>query len=319
MITGNGDIGDRERPICAATGKGVALTRSFVAAILFALSISGCRTDSGADDARLSATAGKLRLAVDASIAEAADAQAKIFAAHYPDAVVSVTPELTGKTLLTLLKKESGAALLNGSLLPEEDSLLAHPRLGGRKEPVARDALICIVNRNSSLDSVTTGALGAVLAARKSSKAEFVLWTARNDYRLLATLRQLLGTGNTTLHAMQTDSDSLLVEKTAADPLAAGLLYLSAWNTLSLPEKTRNGIRILPVASEKAGSSAVMPSEQYIYDGRYPLATIVYYIYIPGNPLAAGFGSWLSREGQKGFERSYLAPFRQLPRTIILK
>ncbi|NTU87672.1 MAG: hypothetical protein HGA58_06470 [Chlorobiaceae bacterium] len=62
-----------------------------------------------------------------------------------------------------------------------------------------------------------------------------------------------------------------------------------------------------------------MPSEQHIYDGQYPLATLVYYIYIPGNPLAAGLGSWLSREGQKGFERNYLAPLRQLPRTIILK
>lgn len=318
MITGNGNIAGRKRPMSAAFGRGSAFMRSFGAAILVVLSISGCRTQSGRD-VRMSATEGTLRLAADASIAEAAGAQAKIFTAHYPDAAVSVTPELTGKTLLMLLKKESGAALVNGVLLPEEDSLLARPALLGRKEPVARDALICVVSRRSPLDSVTTEALGTMLSGREGSKREFVVWTARNDYRLLATLRHLLDTGNAKLHAMQADSDSLLVEKTAADPRAAGLLYLSAWNTLSLSEKNRSRLRILPVASAKTGSGAVMPSEQHIYDGRYPLATIVHYIYIPGNPLAAGFGSWLSREGQKGFERSYLAPFRQLPRTIILK
>jgi len=318
MITGKGEIAGRKRPMNAAFRRGVAFMCSFGAAVLVVLSISGCRTGSDRD-ARMSATAGKLRLSVDASLGEAAAAQAKIFSAHYPDASVAVVQELTGKTLLALLKKESDAALVNGMLLPGEDSLLAHPKLGGRKEPVARDALICIVSRRSSLDSVSTGTLGAMLSGRESTKREFVLWTARNDYRLLATLRQLLDTGNATLHAMQADSDSLLVENTADDPRAAGLLYLSTWNTLSLSEKTRSRIRVLPVASAKAGSAAVMPSEQHIYDGRYPLATIVYYIYIPGNPLAAGLGSWLSREGQKGFERGYLAPFRQLPRTIILK
>lgn len=310
MITGNKNSGDRKR------SAGAAFMRSSLAAALLVLSMSGC---GAGGDARTSATEGTLRLAVDASLAEAAVSQTEIFSAHYPEASVAVTPELTGKTLLTLLKRESDAVLVNGSLLPEEDSLLARPKLGGRKEPVARDALICIVSRLSPLDSVSTGALGAALSGRNPSKTGFVVWTARNDYRLLATLRHLLDTGDAALHAMQADSDSLLVEKTAVDPRAVGLLYLSAWNTLSLSETTRSRVRMLPVASEKEGSGAVMPSEQHIYDGQYPLATLVYYIYIPGNPLAAGLGSWLSREGQKGFERNYLAPLRQLPRTIILK
>ena len=49
------------------------------------------------------------------------------------------------------------------------------------------------------------------------------------------------------------------------------------------------------------------------------LAATVYYVYYQGDALAAGFGSWLGSAGQKAFERSSLAPYRLVERTIILK
>lgn len=303
------------RPLCAA-GMGVLRAFFFTLALLLPVMISGCSAGTGNHS---SATEGKLRVGVDASLAGAAAEQGSIFTAHYPDASIDVVPQVSGKTLLALLKHENGAAMINGPLTAAEDSLLLHPERRGRKEPVARDAVICIVNRKSPVDSIDLETLGAMFSGQKASSLKLVPWTSRHDFRLLATLRTMLETGDRKMHAMQCGSDSLLVLRVASDHTAAGLLYLSAYNTLSLNKPVRDQIRILPVASGKPGLQALLPSEQYLFDGKYPLGTIVYYIYLPQNPLAAGFGSWLSKEGQKTFERNYLAPVRQLPRTIILK
>ena len=63
---------------------------------------------------------------------------------------------------------------------------------------------------------------------------------------------------------------------------------------------------------------ALFPTQQTMFDGSYPLVTTVYYVYFSGDALAAGFGSWLGSGGQKAFERSSLAPFKLVERTIIL-
>ncbi|MBM3163070.1 MAG: phosphate-binding protein [Chlorobi bacterium] len=298
---------------------GAAVLAGFFRAFLMLLLVSGCEAYSARETGLQSPTSGHLRVAADASLVKAAEEQAGIFTAHYPDASISVVSELPGKTLLSMLKKRAGAVLINGSLTPEEASLLELPEFRGRKEPVARDALVCLVNRNCPVDSITIGTLGAIFSGSRQEGAELVPWISRSDYRLLATVSELLGTGIRRIHAREAGSDSLLAVRTASDTRALGLLYLSAYKTLSLPDGIHKQIRMLPVASGQPGSTARMPSEQHLFSAAYPLTTTVSFIYVPGNPLATGFGSWLSKEGQKAFERSYLAPVRQLPRNIILK
>ncbi len=313
----------RDKPLAGNPGKTEARNKFMPVvrrvSLLLLILAGGCVRNTGTIEERRSATSGKLHVTVDKPLDAAVRAQAGIFRAHYPEASFTVEPDISGKTLLALLKGNADAVLINGSTTPVEDSLLADPKRPGRKEAVARDAIICIVNRNCPADSITVDRLETMLSGQNHGALPIVPWISRNDYRLLATLRHILKTSGKPLHAMQTDSDSLLAVKVSTDPRAAGILYLSALKTLSLPENIGNRIRILPAGTGEPASRTILPSEQALFDGSYPLATVVYYIYLPGDPLAAGFGSWLSKEGQKGFERSYLAPFRQMPRTIILK
>ncbi|NTV07265.1 MAG: phosphate-binding protein [Chlorobium limicola] len=314
----------RDKPLAENPGKTEARNNFMQAvrrvSLLLLILAGGCVRNTGTIEEHRSAVSGKLHVAVDKPLDAAVRAQTGIFRAHYPEASFTVEPDISGKTLLALLKGKADAVLINGSTTPAEDSLLADPKRPGRKEAVARDAIICIVNRNCPADSITVDRIVTMLSGQNHAALPLVPWITRNDYRLLTTLRHILKTSGKPLHAMQTDSDSLLAVKVASDPRAAGLLYLSALKTLSLPDSIGNRIRILPASGTgEHASRAILPSEQALFDGSYPLATVVYYIYLPGDPLAAGFGSWLSKEGQKGFERSYLAPFRQMPRTIILK
>lgn len=290
-----------------------------MAAVFFVAVVSGCGNGAGTKFPPSATTEETLRVVVDAPLARAMAEQASGFSAHYPATSIDVVPERSGKTLLSLLRRQSGAVIVNGNLTAQEDSLLRQFRRPGRKEPVARDAIICIVNRQSPLDTITVQRLSALLSGKNQTGTGLRAWTSRNDFRLLATLRMVLDGDGKELYAMQCDSDSMLFRQVASDPSALGLLYLSSYRTLALSETEKKRVRMLQVASNATGSRAVPVSEQYLFDGRYPLGTPVYYIYVPGTPLAAGFGSWLSRNGQKTFERNYLAPIRQVPRTIILK
>jgi len=291
----------------------------FMAAILFMLLSTGCDKHSGSSTEVPTATAGKMILAVESPLREVAQDQVEIFQAHYPDANVVISTAVPEDMIPALLKKESGALLIGGSLTHIEDSLLTLHAYRARKEPVARDAIICIVNRNSRVAALSVGTLAKMFSGKTNSGQYGRPLLADRNFRLLITLRDLLHAGNAELHAMLERSDSLLVARTAREDGTVGMLFLSSYKTLNLPAGIREQVRIVPVSSAEDGSPAVRPAEQQVYDGSYPLATIVHYIYIPGNPLAAGLGSWLSKEGQMGFERSSLAPFRQIPRTIILK
>ncbi|MBM3422953.1 MAG: substrate-binding domain-containing protein [Chlorobi bacterium] len=291
----------------------------FMAAILLMLLSTGCDKQTGSLTEAPTATAGNMILGVESPLREVAQDQAEIFQAHYPDANVVVSTVVPEDMLPALLKKESGGLLIGGSLTHIEDSLLTLPAYRARKEPVARDAIICIVNSNSRVTALSVGTLAKMLSGKTTSGEYGRPLLADRNYRFLITLRDLLHTGNAELHAMLERSDSLVVARTAREDGTVGLLFLSSYKTLNLPASIREQVRIVPVSSAEDGSPAVRPAQHQVYDGSYPLATIVHYIYIPGNPLATGFGSWLSKEGQKGFERSSLAPFRQIPRTIILK
>ncbi|MBV5327826.1 MAG: substrate-binding domain-containing protein [Chlorobium sp.] len=272
-----------------------------------------------------SPTAGQLSISVDSPLYSIVNSQAQVFSDHYPDAHLLVKAELSSKTLLRLLQNESDAALITGDMIAAEDSLFTRFGRRLRKEPVARDAVICIVNRQNPLAKLSVGELSRLYAKRESGvmvrqgqERRFSAWIAGNDYRLVMAVRKLFHFEHETLSAWQSRDSRELAGRISEDPDAVGLLFLSSFRTLSLNDEALQKIKVLAISSNPDGDRPELPSQESIYDGSYPLGVIVHYIYFQDNDLAAGFGSWLSREGQKSFERSYLAPFRQPPRTIIL-
>jgi phosphate transport system substrate-binding protein len=263
-----------------------------------------------------SARSGVLTVAVDRQLESAAAMQSEVFSRYYPDARITIFPAASVKTIMHLLDQKAGAALINGDLQAAEDSLVATMKLPLRREPVGRDAIVCIVNRQNPVKSLSINEL-SLLYTRSGSDAT-PLVTA-DDYRLMTSFAGKIGKKKQNLHAWASKSDSELIRRVAADRKAVGLLFLSSFNAVPGLERERNNIRIVPLAREASGERASLPTRQNIFDNRYPLVTTVYYVYYAGNALAAGFGSWLASSGQKGIERSSLVPFRLIERTIILK
>jgi phosphate transport system substrate-binding protein len=260
-----------------------------------------------------------MTLAVDRQLEEIAGSQAEMFSHYYPDANITLKPDVSGKSLKHLLDGTVKAALISGEPEAAEDSLFATMKRPVRREPVARDAIVCIVNNRHPAFMLTIEELGTLFSEQEKRGATPLV--RADDFRLLSLLATKTGKKRAELHPWSCSSDAELIERVSADNKAVGLLFRSSLDkalTMSLKEGKRdNNIRILPIA--KGGGTPSLPTQQNIFEGRYPLVTLVYYVYYPGDALAAGFGSWLSSSGQKAFERSSLAPYRLVERTIMLK
>ena len=267
------------------------------------------------------AKSGSMTLAVDQQLEEIAGIQSETFSRYYPEARITLMPATPAKSLKHLLEGKVKAALISGEPEAVEDSLFAQLKRPIRREPVARDAIVCIVNRKNPAIKLSIKELGALFSTRGEKGATPLVTT--DDFRLLSLLAAKTGKKRTELHPWASSSDAELIERVSTDNQALGLLFRSSLDralTMALKQGKRyNDIRTVPVAKESAGSEAYLPTQQNIYEGRYPLVATVYYVYYPGDALAAGFGSWLGSGGQKAFEQSSLAPFRLVERTIILK
>jgi phosphate transport system substrate-binding protein len=269
------------------------------------------------------ARSGNMILAVDRQLEEIIGNQAEIFSRYYPEAKITLIPAASGMSLKHLFDGKARGALISGEPEAVEDSLFSQLKRPIRREPVAREALVCIVNSRNPALTLSVSELGALFSAKEGEKGVTPLVTADN-FRILSLLAAKTGKKRTELHPWACSSDIELIKRVSADDRAIGVLFLSSFDgALKMARKqgkSFNSIRILPLANGNKGTPVYLPTQQNIFDGRYALVTTVYYVYYAGDALAAGFGSWLgSSEGQKVFERSSLAPFRLVERTIILK
>lgn len=270
-------------------------------------------------------TQGRLRVAVDRSLAEAVRNQPATFSSYYSGAVVELLAEDSSHPLLYLLKRNVSAALLNGQTSKAEDSVMTTAGRVFRREPVARNAIVCLVNRRNPSPSISLDQLTGIVSGKITSWKSIGGWNAPlmacidgGDFRFGLQLSDRLFKRAERLSAVSLESQAAVLSRVAVDEGAIGFTMLPAAAAFLRSEEGRRMVRILPVSVAGKGTP-VEPSQDAVYSGAYPLGTIVYYIYDAYDPLAAGFGAWLAREGQKTFESGDLAPFRQHERTIILK
>lgn len=268
-------------------------------------------------------TRGAASVAVDLTLMPAIELQKDIFTEHYPETKVSLMPEPSGRTLLRLLDRVAGGAVIEGALTSDEQAIIASMHRPVRREPIARDALVFIVNRSNPLRSISIPQLRGIFSGKVTEwssagggQGRIIPCVDGGDYRARATLSTALYGRVSRLSAWAAADRAALIERVASDVSAAAVVTLPAYAGI-LRSQDAGRVRALPIRRSD-GDAAVAPSPATLYSGDYPLVTFVYYVYDPDDQTARGFGAWLSKEGQKYFERGDLAPYRQVVRTIIL-
>ncbi len=267
------------------------------------------------------ARSGRMTLAVDRQLSDIARSQAELFSRYYPQTRITVVPVSSNNTLKLLLDRSVRAALIDSETDIAEDLFFAQQKLQLRREPIARDAIVCVVNSRNPAKTISIEDL-EVLFSGTSKKGITPL--IEDDFRLHSLLALKLGKKKTDLRAGVCGGNKELLMRVSADKNSLALLFRSslqrtldemAITSIKVPYHTR----ILPLARKSGDIQSYLPTQRNMFEGGYPLVTTLYYVYYPGDALAAGLGAWLRSSGQKVFERSYFAPYRLVERTIILK
>ncbi|ASQ90538.1 hypothetical protein CHL67_06055 [Prosthecochloris sp. GSB1] len=263
-----------------------------------------------------SATSGALTFGAESSLVPVIAPVGRMFSAYYPSARLKVSGGSFEELFNGFLRGDPAAMLVEGRLSGVEQSLLENAAFGYRLEPVAKGALVCIANRRGPVESLTSGQLRRLLSGGNASR-RIVPVVNEHDVVLQRLLSERVS-GGEAIHVRTVSGDAEVVRAVAGDRNVIGFLPLESTGQEVRVSGDSLSIRIVPVSPDGA-SAAVSPSQDNVYKGTYPLAYIIYYMYRKQDPLAAGFGAWLAREGQKGIVRSVLAPYRQPVRTINLK
>lgn len=263
-----------------------------------------------------SARSGRMTVAVDRQLSEIAGIESGMFTIYYPEARIEIIPSVPSKTLGHLFDKSVRAAMISGGLDAAEDSLFLGMKKHIRKEPVALDAIVCITGNRNSITSLSQGGLIDLFFGREKGHDTFIL---KDDFRLVSVFSSMNGKRKNELHAWSCSNTDELVKRVAASRNAYAILFSSALETARVAGTDLKNVKTVPIASNDIGSKAYLPERDAVFENRYPLVATVYYVYYPGDALAAGFGSWISSAGQKAFERSFYVPFRLSQRTIILQ
>ncbi|NTU58729.1 MAG: phosphate-binding protein [Chlorobiaceae bacterium] len=268
---------------------------------------------------------GSVTVAVDRSLLPVAEIQARVFTEHYPGAAVRFSSETSLPPVMQLLRRHVGAAIIEGSPSRQEDSVLVSLKRPVRRQPIARNALVLIVNRDNPVRSISKDGLKGIFSGKVSDWKELggrpgkiVACLDGTDLRARMVLSAMLFDRSGQLSATAVADEQALFSRVRNDRQAVAIVTLPAYAQALRTGGDSQSIKAVPV-SETPGSDPVTASPATVYSGQYPLSTIVYYLYDPFDPPATGFGAWLAREGQKLFERGDMAPYEQPVRTIILK
>ena len=270
------------------------------------------------------AKSGLLKVGVEHALVSITDDIATSFSRYYPDAAIELEPGSFENLFNRFLQGDLRAMFVSGEPGKYEVSLLEGKGIAYRLEPVARDAVICIVNAANPVESLCVEELGKIYTAKKTrwdedaaEAGEIKAYLNTNDIRLQQRLLAMAVSEENHLTAWHTGSDRELVKVVSRKKNAVGVLPLSRVTALTVAGQASSSLRVVPLCKKK-GDIPVMPSQYNVYQGKYPLGYIVYYMYRKSGALATGFGAWLAEEGQKSFAESALAPYKQPVRVIKL-
>ncbi len=269
----------------------------------------------------LSAVSGRLVVGVEPSLSVLAKRIAPVFGSYYPKADIEVQTGFFEAVFNRFLGNENGAMLFSGMPGDAERNVLDGIDKGYRLEPVAKSAVVCVVNSRVSRKSISLPELADIFTARKHQwreGEEIAAFLNKNDISLHRQFQAAACPEKDGLAAQLVDSDDELLEVVSVQKGAIVLLSLSGYAEVMKSGRYGSSTRILPV-SPTGNDEPVMPSQYNVFTEKYPLAYIIYYLYRKDNPLAAGFGAWLGDQARELFVRSSIAPFREPERVIMLK
>jgi phosphate transport system substrate-binding protein len=230
------------------------------------------------------------------------------FRALYPQAEVELREGTSRQAVSALFAAQCDLAVLTREVLPEERAAAARGGLELEGYPIARDAVVVLVNRANPVENVSVPDLRGIY------RGEITRWPdlggAKRAIRVV-------------IQPPDADITAFFVESVmGGEPVTASSLYESTDSAVEARvsgEPDAIGYVTLAGASESCRTMrvAALPGMRYwtadleaVHNGEYPLTRVVYtYVRVNGPALANGFITYVtSRDGQQIVHEAGLVP-----------
>ncbi|MFN3561869.1 MAG: PstS family phosphate ABC transporter substrate-binding protein [Chloroherpetonaceae bacterium] len=262
-------------------------------------------------------TAGKLNIVCDESIAPLLDLQIKEFMRIWKGAELTNEPDLTRKAIERFVNKETRFIVMSRTLNADELAAINEADLSYVHKPIAYDAMCFIVNPKNPVRKLKTEQLREILSGRIKNWEQvggknqpiqlFVM--SRNDGQRDFLKDSLLRQDDFPSDAYPCTTATQMKEMVLKFEGALGYTGMAhVRDGLNPNVRDTSAYKVLALAPE-GDSTYYLPMQEHVYKHRYPLVNTVYYLYLKSDKLPLGFAAFLSKEGQKVFQRNGSVPF----------
>ncbi|SHI31806.1 phosphate transport system substrate-binding protein [Cruoricaptor ignavus] len=287
--------------------------RSFFYVIFPLLFLSACKKKK--EDAE-TYYRGNLTVYTDESFVSVVQALADAYAIAYPEAKISVETEKEDLSFLRLLKKEARLIVLSRCLTEKEQE--EYKRITGLKftpAPFAADALVFIVPKNDSRDSVSVSEIEKLL----SSDEKPIIFDGANASNLNFIAQRLGKKANSLKYSVLPGNKEILMN-ISKFPGKIGAVSLNSLSRQYDPKTNElmSGIKILKVYD---GKDSYLPDMQSLRSMKYPFTRVVYFLENEGSFLLAnGFVRFsCTHVGQKVVQKEGLQPYNLYKREVQMR
>jgi phosphate transport system substrate-binding protein len=262
-------------------------------------------------------TIGEMTIVSDESIAPLLNIQIKEFMRIWNGAAFQNQPELTRRAVDRFINQETRFIVLSRPLKPDEVEAIRAAKLEIVSKPIAYDAVCFITNPKNPVKSLTLEQLREILKGKITNWSQVggsaqpiqVLITSRNDGQRDFVQDSVLRSDNFAKSAYPCSTTAQMKDLVLKYDGAIGYSGMAHLRDFLNPEKRDTSkYKVLSLIAEN-DSLAVLPMQEPVYKHRYPLVYTVYYVYLKSDKLPLGFAAFLSKEGQKVFQRNGSAPF----------
>lgn len=291
--------------------------KSFFLILSFLLLLFSCsKKDEANKDVGNNYNKGEITILTDDSFRSVTEALADAYMINYPETKVNVKVVKEDLALLSLLQGKERLIVMSRELTPEEIS--EYERIVDLKfdpDPFAADAVVFVVSKNSSRNSVSTDEIREEL----NSDEKNLIFDGANSSNLNF-VAQKIGAQPKDLKYSVISGNANVVEQIHQYPNKIGVVGL---NTLSRPygkdaQELRQQVKILSVVEN---GKTYTPSIENLRNLTYPYSRIVYFINNEGGfGLARGIIRFsCTQKGQIVVQKEGLQPYNLFKREVEMR
>lgn len=280
------------------------------------ISVAACNTSTQSEP---SIYEGTVNIAVDESLKPIIDAQIAAYVNHYPKAKIIPTYTSEQKAINDLFKDSVTIAVTTRAFNENEMKVLKSREIRYIETRMAIDAVVLIVNKNSSDSTLTLEQIKTYLTDKNSKKK--LVFDRANSSNLSILMEKLNIKEINTDNIFSADGNLNVIESVEKNPSLIGFIgynWISDVNDKASMDR-KNRIKVLGVAVNK-DSNAYKPTFKNLKARNYPLERFIFLHSMKKDwGVENGFIRFsCSKIGQLVTEKMELVPFYIIPKEFIL-